>query len=193
VDHNAVVGTCSSCHNGSVATGKPQNHIPTTGECDTCHSTVAWTPARFDHATITGSCASCHNGGTATGKPSNHFVTNLACETCHRNTGWTPLIFRHSSLNFPDHGSRLDCKDCHRANAQQVPYPSPAFAPDCAACHANDFKPGPHKKYEQPTKVTYTVQELRDCTGACHVYTDSSLTTINKRRSNEHSPNRGGW
>jgi hypothetical protein len=176
-----------------VATGKPQNHIRTTGECDTCHSTVAWIPAQFDHATVTGSCASCHNGSTATGKSNNHFLTNLACETCHRNTGWTPLIFRHSSLNFPDHGSRLDCQDCHRTNAQQVPYPSPAFAPDCAACHANDFKPGPHKKYEEPTTARYTVQELRDCTGACHVYTDSSLTTIKERRSNEHRPNRGGW
>ena len=28
-------------------------------------------------------------------------------------------------------------------NAQQIPYPTPAYAPDCAACHANDFKSGP--------------------------------------------------
>ena len=28
----------------------------------------------------------------------------------------------------------------------------------------------------------YTVSELRDCTGSCHVYTDSSMTTIKENR-----------
>ena len=30
--------------------------------------------------------------------------------------------------------------------------------------------------------VRYTVGELRDCTGACHVYTDSTMTTIKENR-----------
>lgn len=45
VDHNAVVGTCFSCHNGLTATGKPPTHIPTSSDCGECHSTRAWTPA----------------------------------------------------------------------------------------------------------------------------------------------------
>jgi hypothetical protein len=31
--------------------------------------------------------------------------------------------------------------------------------------------------------VLYSVAELKDCSGACHVYRDSSLTTIVTRRS----------
>jgi hypothetical protein len=45
VDHNAVVGTCFSCHNGLTSTGKPPDHIPTSTDCEACHSTRAWTPA----------------------------------------------------------------------------------------------------------------------------------------------------
>ena len=57
---------------------------------------------------------------------------------------------------------------------------TPAYKPDCAGCHASRFKPDPHKKYGD---VKYTVSELRNCSGACHVYTSSALTTILTRRS----------
>jgi hypothetical protein len=40
-----VLGTCSSCHNGTLATGKNAGHVPTTAECSECHSTLAWEPA----------------------------------------------------------------------------------------------------------------------------------------------------
>ena len=43
----------------------------------------------------------------------------------------------------------------------------------------------PHKKFENPD-TKYNVSELRDCSGACHIYTDSSLTTIEKTRNSEH-------
>jgi len=62
-----------------------------------------------------------------------------------------------------------------------VNWSAPAYVPDCAACHANDFKQGPHKKYENPDTF-YSVSELRDCSGSCHLYTDSGLTTIKNRR-----------
>ena len=29
--------SCSSCHDGGVARGKPRDHCPTTAECDVCH------------------------------------------------------------------------------------------------------------------------------------------------------------
>jgi hypothetical protein len=41
--------------------------------------------------------------------------------------------------------------------------------------------------------VRYTVGELRDCTGSCHVYTDATLTTIRERRSGEHRVSAGEW
>jgi hypothetical protein len=73
-----------------------------------------------------------------------------------------------------------------------VTWSFPSYAPDCAACHANDFRPDEHKKVDTP-RILYTVGELRDCAGSCHTYTDPSLTTIAETESGEHSVNRGGW
>jgi len=42
VDHTQVLGVCSSCHNGVIATGKFAGHIATTAECNTCHSTTTF-------------------------------------------------------------------------------------------------------------------------------------------------------
>jgi hypothetical protein len=71
------------------------------------------------------------------------------------------LIFAHQSATYPgDHGVSLQCTDCHTSNAQSLPWPFPVYQPDCAACHASDFKVGPHKGA--------TVSQLRDCAGTCH-------------------------
>jgi hypothetical protein len=190
-DHADVTGLCVSCHNGSIAMGKPANHIPTSTDCVQCHMTLAWTPASIDHTGVTGACANCHNGTIATGKPSGHFVTNLSCESCHSTTRWSPISFTHSSPNYPTgHRSRLECTSCHRSNSQLAPWTFPAYQPDCAGCHANDFKSEPHKKVDTP-RVLYTVSELRDCTGSCHIYTNASLTTIKERRNSEHRASEG--
>ena len=193
MDHNAVLGTCNSCHNGTTATGKPAFHISTNGQCDECHTTLAWIPANFNHDSVTGSCASCHNGTSATGKPATHFQTTLQCDECHNTTSWTTIRFTHNSGGYPgDHRARLDCVDCHKTNAQQVPWPNPAYAPDCAACHAGDFRPGEHKKVDSP-RINYTVSELRDCTGACHTYSDSSMTRITSTRNSHHRVSSGSF
>lgn len=188
VDHTQVQGTCSSCHNNSVAIGKPATHVATSAECSSCHRTTAWLPASVDHSTVGTNCSSCHNGTAATGKPGNHFVTSLQCGTCHRTTAWLPtMTFTHSSPNYPGtHARALQCLDCHTSNSQTVPYRFPAYAPNCAACHSSDYRSSEHKKYESPTTAFYTVSELRDCTGACHLYTNSSMTTIKERRTSEH-------
>jgi hypothetical protein len=182
-DHSSVApGTCSTCHNGTTATGKTSNHIITTAQCDACHTTIAWVPASFDHSLVTGSCSSCHNGTTATGKPGGHFVTSLQCDECHTTSLWLPVDYRHTSPLYPgDHRVNLVCTACHQTNSEQVVWSAPAYAPDCAACHANDFEPGSHKKYVNPDTF-YSVSELRDCTGSCHTYTDSSLTTLSRSR-----------
>lgn len=161
-DHSGVApGSCTTCHNGSTAAGKPSNHVATSASCDTCHSTLAWIPATFDHSQVSGSCSSCHNGTTATGKPATHFVTTLECHSCHNTNSWTTTSFTHSSANYPgNHSGRPLCSACHTSNAQTIPWPFPAYAPDCAACHAGDFKPGPHQNA--------SVSTLRNCAGTCH-------------------------
>lgn len=183
-DHMDITAPCSNCHDGTQAQGKPATHVVTTAECDTCHSTVAWTPARFDHDQVTSPCSSCHNGTNATGKRTSHFVTSDECDQCHTTTAWSPTFYAHQSAAYPgQHRSPLGCDDCHTSNSQIVPWPFPAYQPDCAACHAQQYRSGEHRK---APGVQYTVSELRDCSGSCHVYTDSSFTTIESMRSNEH-------
>ena len=192
-DHTGVTAACATCHNGSTAPGKPANHLPTSNSCADCHTTVAWTPARFDHSAVTGSCATCHNGTTATGKPTSHFVTSRDCVECHGTTTWTPSIFRHSSPAYPSgHSATLSCQSCHLSNSESNAWRFPSYRPDCAGCHASDFQADHHVKVESP-RTLYTVSELRDCTGACHLYTDSSLTRIKESRTGQHSASRREW
>ncbi|MFQ5478084.1 MAG: cytochrome C, partial [Candidatus Binatia bacterium] len=193
VDHTAVLGSCSGCHNGSVASGKSANHISSGNACDDCHNTTSWTGAVFDHQGVSGNCSSCHNGSVATGKSGGHFSTSLQCDQCHGSTSWTPIDFRHSSGDYPgDHRSSVGCRDCHTTNSQVMVWRNSAYKPDCAGCHANDYKQNEHKKVKSP-RVLYSVSELRDCAGACHEYTDSSMTAISKRRSGKHQTSKGGF
>ena len=112
------------------------------------------------------------------------------CVECHNTTNWTTVRYTHSSVKYPDHGTRLTCRSCHTAGSQVVPWPSAAYAPDCAACHSGKYKPSAHTKYGS---VNYTVSELRDCAGACHIYSDSTLTTIRTRRTGHHRANSGAF
>ena len=134
-DHASVTpGTCNQCH----IPDKPADHLVTTAQCDDCHSTVAWLPAMFDHANITSGCTSCH----ADDKDSGHFVTSDDCAVCHTTNAWFPSVFRHMSAAYPgDHAGNLTCTSCHNGNSATVVWPFPAYQPDCAGCHAGDYKP----------------------------------------------------
>jgi hypothetical protein len=118
--------------------------------------------------------------GTSTGHMTFP-VNNFDCSHCHTTTGWSPNTFRHIvGGGYPgDHRVPLTCLSCHTTNTDAATYRSPAYKPDCAGCHSNSYKPGPHTKYGD---VKYTVSELRNCSGACHVYTSSTLTTISRSR-----------
>jgi hypothetical protein len=48
-DHASVNGSCSTCHNGRVATGKTANHIPSANSCDDCHVTSSSINVPYDH------------------------------------------------------------------------------------------------------------------------------------------------
>jgi hypothetical protein len=180
-DHAAVAPhTCNTCHNGVQAIGMPRSHIPTTQSCDTCHGTLAWTPALIDHSSFVGNCARCHNNIAATGLPPNHFRTQLDCSSCHSYPDWSVIRFHHTAATYPgDHRAALTCQSCHTTNAEQVPYAAPAYAGTCAGCHAKDYLAPKHPKITAG-RLNYTVGELANCSGACHVYSDATLTTIVK-------------
>lgn len=184
VDHAFVSGTCDSCHNGIKATGKSPQHLFTIAQCDNCHNTNTWRGARFDHTYATGLCLSCHNGSIATGKSTTHFVTTLDCNRCHTTARWIPLPhFTHDSPDYPgDHRTGVLCVDCHTTNNQVIAWPFPAYQPECAACHTDDYVPDSHKGVGD---VPLPISDVADCSGSCHLKDGI--------QSNEHRASAGSW
>lgn len=183
-------GSCATCHNGSQARGKSATHLPTTASCDVCHRTSAWVPATFSHTGVApGSCATCHNGTTATGKSASHFVTTQPCDVCHRaGSGWMTIsAYAHKTAFYKAHRASVTCTACHTNNNEVIAWRFAGYKPDCAGCHAGEFKQGAHKKVDTPT-VYYNVAELKDCSGSCHIYTNTTFTTIKTNRSGQHRP-----
>lgn len=50
MNHTGITAGCGSCHNGTMALGKPATHVATTAACETCHKSTAFTGATFNHA-----------------------------------------------------------------------------------------------------------------------------------------------
>lgn len=192
-DHASITTGCINCHNGTTAPGKNQGHITSGNNCEDCHRTIAWVPATtFDHSAVTpGTCISCHNGTTAVGTPTGHFGTSLQCDDCHTTTSFLNPNYTHNTMGLT-HRATVTCRSCHTSNNSTITYTAPGYAPDCAACHSNNYQTGPHKKVDSPL-ISYTVSELRDCTTSCHIYTDNTFTTIEQRRDSRHRPTDGGW
>lgn len=165
-DHSTVTAStrCDSCH-GVTATGKPGTHIPTNLDCRSCHTTSTFLGASWDHSGINGNCSSCHDGTTATGQPPvpDHFGTTQECNICHNTNSWAPAnTYTHApNSNFPGtHNSNVTCIRCHTDNTENITYRWPSYAPDCAACHANDYDAGEHRG---------TLSDNRNCgDSGCH-------------------------
>jgi hypothetical protein len=179
-DHVGVAAhTCKTCHDSLHAIGLPVNHVPTSAECDTCHGTLGWKPAKLDHTNLTSNCVSCHNNSIALGVPPAHMSTQRDCATCHSYADWTVLHFVHASATFPaGHKAALACAACHTTNTDQIAWASPADAGTCGGCHAKDFKANLHPKTSGG--LLYTASELKNCSGACHVYSDATMGTVVK-------------
>lgn len=162
--YKVTSGSCITCHNGVVSTGKPANHsggLRVSESCERCHRTYAWIPALFNHTgVVQGTCAAqCHNGSIATGRPGSHTTRLKAtsgCDTCHRLFGWYPTFFDHTSVvsgscstchNGTDATNRpashtgykvtLACDSCHNTSVwtPAVYNHSGIASGTCATCH----------------------------------------------------------
>jgi len=185
-EHSAILaGGCTSCHNSVKAVGLPRMHIPTSQQCDSCHGTLSWLPARLNHTAFVAGCPTCHNQVNAVGKPANHLGTLRDCATCHSYPDWSVVHFKHVSAAYPgDHRAVLSCTSCHKTDTESIPYAAPANAGTCGGCHASAFRPDAHPATAKGDR--YTATELRNCSGACHVYIDSTRSKIIKSVPGPH-------
>mgnify|MGYP001816764947 CR=1 FL=1 len=175
-DHTGIVDNCSSCH-GVTATGKDNNHFATTLDCHFCHTTATFVGGTWIHdASSAGNCDQCHSsGGGATSKPNGHLSTTVQCDVCHTTNRWAPTSFSHSPQgDYPgDHRNDPGCSGCH-GNSVDMPFawPSPQYAPFCAACHERDFE----SEGDHIGGRNGTVEQNKNCgASGCHRITSSGF------------------
>ena len=173
VDHSQAIGTCASCHDGAIASGKSANHILSTDQCDTCHGVPpnAWSPvqpAAVDHSQVVGICSSCHNGVLASGKSGSHINTTNTCDACHQSgpVPWVPV-----ASSAVDHGHVIGaCASCHNgiiASGKSVNHITTTDT--CDACHL----PGPTPWVPVASSAVDHNQVLGTC-ASCHNGTTAS-------------------
>jgi hypothetical protein len=151
VDHEEVLGNCSTCHNGVLAIGKSEFHVPTVVECDNCHDTTNFlklaADGTLDHTGISSGCIVCHNGNVAIGKDAkinpDHITTDSDCIFCH--LAYAPPTTIDFTGGFPDHTDPVilaaRCDSCHDGIAAtgKIDAPTPpghlVTSTDCALCH----------------------------------------------------------
>jgi hypothetical protein len=183
----AVAGRCSTCHNSVNALGKPSNHVPTTTQCDTCHTNfTAFAPAQMNHAGTNGKCSTCHGGSYTTlgadAKPGTHIPTTQSCDICHTTVQWKPTSFSHTGVapgscatchngtnaagkSVPHIPTTQSCDVCHRTGIAWLPLITPyahagVAAGTCSTCHVSSY---PEMEYKPANHIPTTAS----C-DACH-------------------------
>jgi len=195
-DHAQVLGSCVSCHNGSIAQGEGPNHPATSQDCASCHTVMSWNPTKaVDHTQIplavAGFCIICHNGVQAAGKPTGHIATNLECGDCHLTTTWLGATFDHTGITagcvschngtkaVGKQGNHMPttnlCENCHTTG---IGTKTPSWAPSkfdhtqmtvttCESCHSGTVKITTGFVSGQPTNHVPPIPSAIDC-GVCH-------------------------
>lgn len=145
---SARPGDCTSCHNGRIASGKPNSHNigkKATDSCDHCHRSSTFFPASWNHTgVVPGSCknAGCHDASNqyntsaairTTGKTHNNFsyTSSQSCDVCHSVIIWRPA--RHMPLTGT-------CSGCHDgAGAEGKISGHIATTDECSQCHTSTY------------------------------------------------------
>ncbi|MFQ5624179.1 MAG: cytochrome c3 family protein, partial [Paracoccaceae bacterium] len=120
---------CESCHDDRAAGGKSRRHPPTGEKCAQCHTTISWTPFRFEHSDVSGDCASCHDGKSAVGRSASHIPSAKTCEDCHVTANWANVRLDHASVT----GACVSCHQGRTATGKIAGHI--ASAETCADCH----------------------------------------------------------
>ena len=110
---------CLGCHQDALQSTEASlvPHVASgfPSDCETCHTTVAWSAGPFDHAGVSGGFAlvGAHDA--------------LACSSCHvPGPDFAPLF---------DAAGQNDCLSCHEADQASATIDHSGFPSDCAQCH----------------------------------------------------------
>jgi hypothetical protein len=193
---NLTSAACVSCHLKDYQGTTNPNHAAAglPQQCDTCHTTTAWTPATFDHSKTafpltgahvkvacgqchingnyhltTSACVSCHlkdfNGTTNPSHTAAGFPQQ--CELCHKTSTWTNATFNHASTGWALTGAHtsLQCSQCH-ANSN---YSLTSTA--CVTCHLAD--------YQNTTNPNHASVGFPQQCDVCHSTTTWTSATFN--------------
>jgi predicted CXXCH cytochrome family protein len=195
-DHAEVMGSCVSCHNGTIAQGEGPTHPATSQDCAACHTVLSWNPPKtVDHTqiplSVAGFCIICHNGKNASGKPAGHLATNLECGDCHLTTTWMGATFDHTGITtgcvschngtkaVGKQGNHMPttnlCESCHTTGIGTA---TPSWAPSkfdhtqmtvttCQTCHSGSVKITTGFVSGQPTNHVPPIPSTVDCS-VCH-------------------------
>jgi len=186
---------CVSCHLSNYNATTNPNHTTAkfSTDCQTCHTTTAWSPSSFNHNTattfpLTGAhigvtCVQCHTNGygaipttcvschltnyNATTNP-NHITAKFptTCETCHTSTAWVPSSINHNtSTTFPLQGAHigLACTLCHTNGYGAIPT-------TCVSCHLTN--------YNATTNPNHSLAKFSTDCSTCHSVTAWSPSTF---------------
>ncbi len=183
-DHAEVMGSCVSCHNGSMAQGKGPTHPATSDSCAACHTVVGWNPPKaVDHSQIplavAGFCIICHNGAQAGGKPANHIATNQECGDCHLTSTWLGANFDHTGIT-------ANCSSCHngtKAVGKQGNHMPTSNI--CEICHTTGI--GTKTPSWTPSKFDHTQMSVTTC-ATCHSGTVKISTGVVSGQPANHVP-----
>ncbi|MBI5261883.1 MAG: hypothetical protein HY852_08730, partial [Bradyrhizobium sp.] len=150
--HAASDASCSSCHNGSNATGmSTPPHVPSgTVQCGNCHSNSATSFATYsmNHTAVAAiRCDACHSGAY-TGEGSKgaqgtsaypgHIPTGgRDCLSCH--TSAAPAFTSFAGAVYAHLPTDTNCSNCHNGTTATGKSTShvPVGSVQCSSCHSN--------------------------------------------------------
>ncbi|VAW69594.1 hypothetical protein MNBD_GAMMA10-2209, partial [hydrothermal vent metagenome] len=119
--------SCSSCHNGTIATGAPTPHF-SSKQCDLCHNTNGWGGVnRYNHSLFY--------------EPMNHRGISR-CSVCHTRNS--------DAVNYRDNpGLGPDCGACHIRSYDAGEHKG-RTATELKNCSGACHEPGPEHRVSDP-------------------------------------------
>jgi hypothetical protein len=188
VYNNTTPTVCVGCHltNYNQTNNPPHASAQFGTDCQTCHSTTAWTPATFDHdgkyfPIYSGKhqgtwvlCTDCHTNQSNYG--------TFSCIDCHAHNDQTQLNNGHQGVGGYSYNS-LACYSCHPTGSTEgsfnhnngFPLTGAHTTLLCSACHANGFTGTPTacsachiNAYNATTNPNHITANIPNTCATCH-------------------------